>query len=842
MKTTITNSRPVLFGLWFFCMLVTAYSTASAQQIKGEGTAAEDQLKSSAQSILLQTDTNIDVTFYHIDIELDIAGTAIIGKVNVSFNSLTEGLASIRLNLKNFFTVTAIDGASSWTHTSDILTIVLEEPLALGSASSVEIEYNGQPELISSGGVNKGLRFQTRADGAPAIVNLSTPYFSHYWYPCKDGPSDKADSVYVNITVPETYNGFALTAVSNGKLEGTTTESGMKTFNWRHRYPIAPYYVLVAVSNYTVINRVYSNNGTQFPLTYYAYPQDVPAANTLVSNIPEMLDFFIDLYGDYPFAEEGYGLTQIPVLWAIESQTNNVIGTWSEAWLGFIAHELSHAWFGNSITNKTWQHVWLQEGFATYSEALYIEAKQGKEAFLTFIRSFNERFNASQRLFLEDDAQHNKVFSQYVFDKGAWVVHMLRNHIGDELFFQCLKTYAQSPAFQYGHATTEDFRLHCEQITNMNLSAFFEQWVYDRSYPDYKYNFYSDVETGKAGLAIKQTQGIVYQERAVFEMYMDILLTFDDGSERLERVFNNKQLQYFYFDIDKEVTQIVLDPDEWIIRRFRTLDTNITVPLFQSFENHITSFTISGQIGESVINNAEGTVTVSMPFGTNLTQLAPVILVSANAMVSPPSTQIQDFSLPVSYVVTGGNGLTRNYLIIVTTVPNNDNRIVSFSISGETQPAVINVEEKTVVAIVPVGMSLEAIIPDIVISENAEISPDPSVPIDYSNDVQFTITSESGIAAEWVVRVLYEVSSGTGGELNLSNPLFYPNPTRDKLFWLVNPDYITVDVISVDGRVVRSAAGANGYLSMSGLHTGMYVIRIETARGTYLYSKVVLVK
>lgn len=840
MKTTIKNTPSVLFGFWFFLLLAFAYIHANAQYKNGEGT--EDYLKSSAHSVLLQTDTNIDVTFYHIDIELDIAGSAIAGKVKVNFNSLTEGLASIRLNLKNFFTVTAIDGASAWTHESDIITIVLDQPLALGSSSAVEVEYNGQPELISSGGVNKGLRFQTRADGAPAIVNLSTPYFSHYWYPCKDGPSDKADSVYVNITVPEIYNGFALTAVSNGKLEGTTTESGMKTFKWRHRYPIAPYYVLAAVSNYSVISKIYSNNGTEFPLNYYAFPQDVAAANNLVSHIPDMLDFFIDLYGEYPFADEGYGLTQIDVLWAIESQTNNVIGTWSEAWLGFIAHELSHAWFGNSITNKTWQHVWLQEGLATYSEALYKEAKQGKEVFRTFINGFNERFNTSQRLFLEDDAQHNLVFSQYVFDKGAWVVHMLRNYMGDELFFQCLKSYTQSPTLQYGHATTEDFRLHCEQVTNMNLSAFFEQWVYDRSFPDYKYNFYSDVETGKAGLAIQQTQGIVYQERAVFEMYMDVLLKFDDGSERLERVFNNKQLQYFYFDIDKEVTQVVLDPDEWIIRRFRIFDTGISIPLFQSYENHITSFTISGQVGESVINNAEGTVSVVMPFGADITQLSPVIMVSADAVVSPPSTQTQDFSTPVAYVVTGGNGLTRNYLVTVSTEPSDDNRILSFSITGEVQPAVINEEERTVVAILPVGMSLEALVPDIVISENAEISPDPSIPTDYTNDVQFTITSESGLVAQWLVRVLYEVSSGAREELNSSNQMFYPNPTRDKLFWRVNPDFIRIDIISVDGHVVRSAAGKHGSLNMSGLQAGMYVARIETSSGAYLYSKVLLVK
>jgi aminopeptidase N len=138
--------------------------------------------------------------------------------------------------------------------------------------------YSGVPTVAT--GTVKGFRIDTRNStvSIPTIATLSTPYLAHYWYPCKDGPTDKANSVWVDITIPEgSYNGYDLMAVSNGLLVETTSSGGKKTFKWRHNYPIVPYYVMVAVSNYRTINDTYSANGHNFPLTYYVFPEDYTA-------------------------------------------------------------------------------------------------------------------------------------------------------------------------------------------------------------------------------------------------------------------------------------------------------------------------------------------------------------------------------------------------------------------------------------------------------------------------------------------------------------------------------------------------------------------------------------
>jgi hypothetical protein len=241
------------------------------------------------------------------------------------------------------------------------------------------------PEL--AGGI-KGMRYETHTSNIPVIATLSTPYLAHYWVPCKDGPADKADSANVDITLPNIdFDGYPLIGVSNGILEETTVTDSSNTFHWRHRHPIVPYYVMMAVSNYVHLGHQYCNSEACFPMDYYVFAADSSSAEAGTADIPEAMALFETLFGPYPYADEKYGMTQLGYYGAIENQTNTITNNMSPAWFMISVHELAHMWFGCNLSCVSWHHGWLNEGFATYAEALWKEHKEGTEAYRAHMMS-----------------------------------------------------------------------------------------------------------------------------------------------------------------------------------------------------------------------------------------------------------------------------------------------------------------------------------------------------------------------------------------------------------------------------------------------------------------------
>ncbi len=319
--------------------------------------------------------------FYHIKADLKIDTPYLQGEVLCRFESTRSDLQVIRLNLHDAYTVDSIsDGISSYVHSNDSLIIHFQSSMDVGEQREIIIRYHGIPQRINN---LKGLRYDLHGNNEPIIATLCTPFLAHTWWPCKDGPGDKADSVYVDITIPDTtVNGIGMTAVSNGILEKTTHSNGKSTFHWRHRYPIVPYYVMMAISNYIPINRSYtSEEGSITPLTYYVFQDHFNDAVLGVEALPDVMKCFSSLFGDYPFSREKYGMTQLGYYGGIENQTNTIINQMSQSWFEVSVHELAHMWFGDMITCEDWHHAWLNEGFATYCEALWSEYENGFDAY-----------------------------------------------------------------------------------------------------------------------------------------------------------------------------------------------------------------------------------------------------------------------------------------------------------------------------------------------------------------------------------------------------------------------------------------------------------------------------
>jgi len=553
MKTFLTLS----FFLIVFSISYAQRSQALLEHQQREWQTFKESIRYDAEYI---PDTNIDVKYYCLDLNIAIDSAYIDGVVICHFEPTVAGLQQVTLSLNSSLTVSEIDGnASSYLQTGDSILINLDGAYGPGDLLELLIRYEGVP--VMAGGY-KGLRYETHNGDEPVIATLSTPYLAHYWYPCKDGPSDKPDSVFIDITIPvKEVNGIEVMAVSNGVFEGVIDNGDTKTYMWRHRYPIVPYYVMVAISNYVKFSEEYVGiYGEQYPLDYYVFQENILESIEGVAELPLALDIFSEKFGEYPFSNEKYGMTQLGYYGAIENQTNTIQNTLKPQWFMISVHELGHMWFGDMITCRNWHHGWLNEGFASYLEAVYVEAVDGTAAYHNYMQGF-EYWNGGT-LYLENATDTFSIFQAIIYDKGAYTLHMLRGVLGDEVFWDCMTEYSTDPALMYGQALTEDLQQVCEDVSGETLGYFFDQWVYDAYYPEYDYNFQNRGDS--LDFLIWQTQeGLGH--RPLFKMPMDVMITFGSGSDTTIRIWNDEIYQVFTIPVSEEVTMITPDPNDWIL-------------------------------------------------------------------------------------------------------------------------------------------------------------------------------------------------------------------------------------------------------------------------------------
>lgn len=520
----------------------------------------------------ISNDTSYDVNFYHLDVFIAIDSSYIDGTVKYNMSAQKDNLSNIKLDLDSAFTVDNVGGAgSSFQFDHNVVTVDLNQTYNIGDTFSLWVKYHGVPVLA---GGYKGLRYEKHHGNEPIIVSLSTPYLAHTWWPCKDGTSDKADSVFVDITIKDTtVSSIPMVGVSNGLLSGITASNGMKTFSWKHRYPIVPYYVMVAISNYKLIEETYSGNGYTMPLEYFVFAGDSIDSHQGVSDLPNVISYFSDIFGEYPFKNEKYGMTQLGFYGGIENQTNSIVNNMStSSFDNLVVHELAHQWFADNITCETWNDAWLNEGFASYAEALYKEHASGFSSYQNYMVHFEDKSGGT--LYSYDVSDPFAVFNALIYSKGAYVLHMLRGVMGDTDFFTALKNYSTNPNYVYGHANTLDFQKVCENVSGRNLDYFFDQWIYDAYYPEYEYNFKNE-SNNIFKLSLNQVQS-KKGRRDLFTMPIEIKLEFVDGSDSLISVMNSHVLQEYEFINMKQVQNINIDPNKWILKDVR-LNPNLVV-------------------------------------------------------------------------------------------------------------------------------------------------------------------------------------------------------------------------------------------------------------------------
>lgn len=508
-------------------------------------------------------DTTYDVTFYHLDVEVALDSAWIEGSVRCLFNINSVPAAAVVMSMNRSLEVVSVEGVATYEHVGDKLHLVFNNAMPAGSSGEVLITYKGKPVLA---GGYKGLRYETHHDGTPVIATLSTPFVAHYWYPCKDTPSDKADSVWVDITIPDRVSsaGNSFVAVSNGMLKQVVSVNGKKRFEWRHRYPVVSYYVMMAISDYEKLEDEVTINDIVVPLDYYVFPQDIVSQQAGVQQMPSVLTHFSELFGPYPFRNEKYGMTQLGYYGAIENQTNTIINSMDFNWFITSVHELAHMWFGDMITCDDWRHGWINEGLATYSEALWAEYAGGATAYNQTMAA-NEYFNGGT-LILPESTDTFFVFQPIIYRKGAFVLHMLRNVMGKEPFLTALKQYATKEELMYSSANTSDLKSAFEVVYGESLDWFFDQWVYDSFYPILHFNFKNVIAEDKVLVALQQVQGLM-NRRELFVAPVTLRLIYEDNTFDDREVWCDKITHTYTLNIDKLVKNVVIDPENVLLEK-----------------------------------------------------------------------------------------------------------------------------------------------------------------------------------------------------------------------------------------------------------------------------------
>ncbi len=515
-----------------------------------------------------------DVLHYDLSIEISnlnpgANSCTITGQNRITIKSKSASLTAFTFRLRNQYSITSaqIEGSppipvTVTTVSTTTRSATLERTYGMDEEFTLTIAYTGTSVSLGFGSIRI-----TNHSGTAVVASLSEPYYAYSWWPCKDGdvnlPGDNSDKATMDFTIT-TPNNFVVPA--NGVLQSVTPLSGNRNqYAWASQYPIATYLVAFAASNYTTWTKNYVHPGGTMPVEFFIYPEFDNAGNRLGwEKATDMMTVFRPLFGEYPFINEKYGIYNFPFSGGMEHQTMTGQSSFGE---NLTSHELAHQWWGDNVTCKTWQDIWLNEGFATYGEVLWLEFRTGVQDPAAYQSAILSRTptNVSGTVYVPASTMDvNRIFNgDFSYRKGAWVLHQLRHVVGETTFFQIIADYRA--AYEGSAATTDDFAAVAEDAYGEDLTWFFDQWVYQPGAPGYRFGWDSINVDGAEYLHVKieQTQTSPYPN--VFTMPVDIVATVG-GSPQTLMVWNDARTQRFVLPVSEAPSAVQFDPQQWILR------------------------------------------------------------------------------------------------------------------------------------------------------------------------------------------------------------------------------------------------------------------------------------
>jgi peptidase M1-like protein len=529
----------------------------------------------SLPGVLVQPPTDplqdrMDVLHCDLVITLDMSSTDIPSAAltmtaeNIGPGSLSQCVLDFDDNGGLMAVSSVDDGAGSpLTHThsgaEDRIFINLPAPVAVGNTFTVRVFYSGTPNI--AGHFGAPYRRSTHS-GVPVIYTFSEPYGARFWWPCKDVPEDKF-TIDLHVTCPDaSYSGHPLSVASNGDLVSVADNGSTLTFNWSEGHPLSTYLVSICCTNYQQASGTYTalDAMTTMEVAHHLYPEYYASESPELPRTIEVMEFFAQTFGEYPFLDEKYWTASHSSGSGMEHQTCTSMpyGNLATAYHRRNIHELSHSWFGDLITCENFDHLWIQEGWATYCEALFHEHRWGVADYHSFVDAWS-----TSDSYPIVSSQADNFNNGIVYRKGAWVLHMLRHVIGDADFFLAASNYIADPSLRYGTAVTDDLQAHYEAVTGQDLSWYFDQWLYRASRPSYEWswNWHTEGSDAVIDLMIEQTQS-----DDVYIMPIDFQVNLSGGGSQVITVDNTQRLQAFAVNVGTGTPlSLTFDPDNWLL-------------------------------------------------------------------------------------------------------------------------------------------------------------------------------------------------------------------------------------------------------------------------------------
>ncbi len=495
----------------------------------------------------------IDAQHYVLRVTLSDDNNAITGETTVAIRFVSAGLHEFALDLANAkdgkgMTVDGVsfEGAPlPYSHQNDRLVITLPASPQAGDLRSFTIRYHGTPA--------DGLRIVKNKYGDRCFFSQNWPDLAHQWLPMIDHPYDKATSEFV-ITAPAKYQ-----VVANGLLqEELDLGDGRRLTHWKQSVPIASWLNNIGVAQFA---SMHFGNAAGVPLQTWVFPKDREAGiATFNEPLRQSIEFFSDHIGPYPYeklaavqngAAGGGGMEHASEIYFGQ---NAVRG---QPALALVSHETAHQWFGDSVTEKDWDDIWLSEGFATYFSALTTEHYEGRDAFLREMkRSRMTIFNTEKRLSgvaVVQTKAWKGIPNGIVYQKGAWSLHMLRGQIGAEKFWAGIREYYRR--FRDSNASTADFEKLMEEISGEKLGWFFQQWLYRPGSPTLEGKWRYDAAAAKVKIDLTQAQS-----GDPFRLPLEIAV--GDSTVKVEMTQKHQTVE---IGAPKEPASVILDPNVWML-------------------------------------------------------------------------------------------------------------------------------------------------------------------------------------------------------------------------------------------------------------------------------------
>lgn len=413
-----------------------------------------------------------DVLHYTLDINVDMERNLLRSVATLDARA-SAPLPEFNLDFRGFDIeqVSVDDQPAQYNRSGVELTVIPATPIQPEQSFTVALEYSGTPQNSVEQGMRLGWnRYEN------GVYVASEPLGASSWYPVNDHPCDKAAYTF-RITVPEPY-----VVAANGVLTGTQDNGSTTTYTWEENHPMASYLATVNIAQF----EYQEQPGPDGMIVRNYFDRAIASQVEEVFNRqPDMIAFFNSIYGPYPFDEYGVVVVDASFGFALETQTLSLFSSRGLSRADreneqVVAHELAHQWFGNSVTLDNWKDIWLNEGFATYSQWLWLEHDRGRAAMESQLEGWYESLARSEHPPVGDPSSRD-LFSMSVYFRGGLTLHALRLRVGDDTFFEILRAYADE--YRYGNASTEDFIALAEERSDQNLDDFFQAWLYEDEMP-----------------------------------------------------------------------------------------------------------------------------------------------------------------------------------------------------------------------------------------------------------------------------------------------------------------------------------------------------------------------